>query len=106
MDTTTLAATLLRCGTLDTNYLLDLAERHELSVPELVDEASCRTANNLIEAALRHIAKQFIDSLPSRVRLHASTLDYEVYTNNLDSTLQFDDEHIDAHFQEWLRREP
>ena len=51
----------------------------------------------------RTILGQFLDELPSRVRLNASTLEFTIFTNCMDSHLWFDDERVNAIYEDWRR---
>jgi hypothetical protein len=42
-------------------------------------------------------------SLPSRIRRHASTLEYSIYANCLDSHVWFEDESLEERFQRWRK---
>lgn len=57
--------------------------------------------DDLIYAALNREAQRFLDQIPSRARLHASTLEYNIYTNCIDSFLSFEDERISELYEEW-----
>jgi hypothetical protein len=59
--------------------------------------------NDLIYAALNRVAQRFLGQIPSRARLHASTLDYNIYTNCMDSCLCFEDERIGELYEDWRR---
>lgn len=59
--------------------------------------------NDLIYAALDRVARQFLDEIPSRARLHACTLEYGIFTNCMDSHLWFDDERLNELYEEWRR---
>lgn len=59
--------------------------------------------NTLIYVALERVAGQFLDELPSRVRLNASTLEFTIFTNCMDSHLWFDDERVNAIYEDWRR---
>lgn len=59
--------------------------------------------NALIYAAFERVAARFLDEIPSRARLHASTLDYSIFTNCMDSSLWFDDERIEELYEAWRR---
>ena len=59
--------------------------------------------NDLIYVALDRVARQFLDEIPSRARLHACTLEYSIFTNCMDSHLCFDDERLNELYEEWRR---
>ena len=59
--------------------------------------------NDLIYVALDRVARQFLDEIPSRSRLHASTLEYTIFTNCMDSGLWFDDERLNERYEAWRR---
>ena len=57
--------------------------------------------NGLIYATFEIIAERFLESVDGRI-IKCVTSDYEVFTNYLDSYLQFDDPHLQDHYVEWL----
>jgi hypothetical protein len=59
--------------------------------------------NLLIHAAFERVAARFLAEISSRARLHASTLDYSIFTNCMDSSLWFDDERLQDLYETWRR---
>jgi hypothetical protein len=57
----------------------------------------------LIFCAFERIAAQFIDTVPDEVQLAASTLEYTVFTNYMDSHLWFDDAGLSERYEKWRR---
>lgn len=54
-----------------------------------------------MHATFEIIAERFLESVDGRI-IKCVTSDYEVFTNYLDSYLQFDDPHLQDHYVEWL----
>ena len=54
-------------------------------------------------ATFEIIAERFLDSVGGRIIKYV-TSDYEIFTNYLDSSLQFDDPHLQDRYEEWLAR--
>ena len=85
-----------------------LIDAYEIPADDLLSDVRdfCQGApqiNDLIYAALDRVARQFLDEIPSRARLHASTLEYTVFTNCMDSHVWFEDERLEERFEEWRR---
>ena len=59
--------------------------------------------NGLIYATFELIAERFLESVGGRIIKYV-TSDYEIFTNYLDSYLQFDDPHLQDRYEEWLAR--
>jgi hypothetical protein len=98
---------LLDCGWLDADYLMRLVDANAFD-PRVLMEDICKitsdpTIDDLIYAAFERVARQFLDGLPSKVRLNADTLEYHIFTNCMDSHLWFDDERINALYEDWRR---
>lgn len=66
MKARALATSLLKCGYLDTDYLLDLLDAYKLDPDELVSEVesyrgeTTPTVNDLISVALDSVARSFL----------------------------------------------
>jgi hypothetical protein len=57
----------------------------------------------LIYCAFERIAAQFLDAVPEAVRLAASTLEYTIFTNCMDSNVWFDDAGLNEDYEKWRR---
>jgi hypothetical protein len=97
----------LDCGWLDAEYLMRLVDANSIDPRDLMEDVreftTETTVNDLIYAALERVSRQFLDELPSKVRLNADTLEYHIFTNCMDSHLWFDDERINALYEDWRR---
>lgn len=82
-------------------------DAHDLTVYDVLPEVEfflehqSTDVNGLIYATFEIIAERFLESVGGRIIKYV-TRDYEIFTNYLDSYLQFDDPHLQDRYEEWL----
>lgn len=59
--------------------------------------------NDFIYVALTQVADRFVEELPKRVSRKASCLEYNIFTNSMDSHIWFEDEVINNRFEKWRK---
>jgi hypothetical protein len=57
--------------------------------------------NDFIYVALTQVAERFVAELPKRVSRKASCLEYNIFTNCMDSHIWFEDEAVNNRFEKW-----
>lgn len=81
-------------------------DAHGLTVYDVLPEVEfflehqSTDVNGLIYATFEIIAERFLDSVGGRIIKYV-TSDYEIFTNYLDSSLQFDDPQLQDRYEEW-----
>jgi len=103
---TRLLCDLLECGYLDINFLDDLLEQYNISLDfdDIKSNYWKIDINILIFSALEEVKNQFIESNKDKIEelwFDINDLDYEIYTNYIDSHIWFNDNQIDDLYQEW-----
>jgi len=89
--------------------MIDLMDAHQLTIYDVLPEVEFFLAheavdiNGVIYGTLQTIAERFLESVGDRIIKYV-TSDYEIFTNGLDSYLQFDDPHLHDRFEEWRAR--
>jgi hypothetical protein len=81
-------------------------DAHGLTVYDVLPEVEfflehqSTDVNGLIYATFEIIAERFLESVGGRIIKYV-TSDYEIFTNYLDSSLQFDDPQLQDRYEEW-----
>lgn len=105
---TKLLCDILECWYLDINFLNDLLDTYniELDIDEIRSNFWKIDVNILIYETFEQIKNQFIEENQEKIEelwFDIYELDYQIYTNYMDSHLWFNDNQIDDLFQEWRK---
>lgn len=105
---TKLLCDILECVYLDINFLNDLLDTYniELDIDEIRSNFWKIDVNILIYETFEIIKNQFIEENQEKIEelwFDIYELDYQIYTNYMDSHLWFNDNQIDDLFQEWRK---
>lgn len=105
---TRLLCDLLDCWFLDINFLDELLNSYEieLDIEDIKANFWKIDVNTLIYSAFEEIKNQFIQDNKEEIQelwLDIDELDYQIYTNYMDSHLCFNDENIDNIYQKWRK---
>lgn len=105
---TKLLCNILECWYLDVNFLNDLLDDYQIDLD--FDDIKANfwkiDINILIYSALEEVKNQFIDNNKEQIEelwFDIYSLDYEIYTNYMDSHIWFNDNKIDDNYQEWRK---
>ena len=105
---TRLLCDLLDCWSLDINFLDELLNEYEIDLD--IDDIKANfwkiDINTLIYSSLESIKDMFIEDNKEEIQnlwFDVYELDYQIYTNYIDSHLWFDNQKIDDLFQEWRK---
>ena len=105
---TRLLCDLLDCWSLDINFLDELLNEYEIDLD--IDDIKANfwkiDINTLIYSSLESIKDMFIEDNKEEIQnllFYVYELDYQIYTNYIDSHLWFDNQKIDDLFQEWRK---
>jgi hypothetical protein len=108
MDTHSLIASILRCGTLDANYLIRLMSANELTPDGEFPQAESWNApnhlpdgNSLIYAAYENVAQNFLEHVVKQRASRFTTTEYTIIANYIDSNLWFDDKNLNRWYEAW-----
>ena len=99
---------LLECWSLDINFLDNLLWEYniELDIDDIKSNFWKIDINILIYETFEIIKNQFIDENQEEIEklwFDIYNLDYEIYTNYMDSHLWFNDNQIDDLYQKWRK---
>lgn len=105
---TKLLSDILECWYLDINFLNDLLDTYniELDIDDIKSNFWKIDVNILIYSAFEIIKNQFIEENQEKIEslwFDIYELDYEIFTNYMDSHLWFNDNKIDNLFQDWRK---
>lgn len=105
---TRLLCDLLDCGSLDINFLDDLLDTYNISLD--IEDIKANfwkiDVNILIYESFEQIKNQFLEDNNEEIEklwFNIYELDYQIYTNYMDSHIWFNDEKIDNLYQEWRK---
>ena len=95
-----------KSGWLDTKYLIELIEKYELDIEEIVESIELNfwkefssDINYLIYESLNQIAYKFI-GLNENI-FETESDEFEIYTNYIDSYIWFESEKVQSEFERW-----
>lgn len=104
---------LLNCWYLDVKFLNDLIEKYnlDLDIQNIImnywyTNIQDLNINIFIYESFEQIKNQFINEYQERIEelwYNIHNIEYEIYTNYLDSHLWFNNQEIDNLFQEWKK---
>lgn len=105
---------LLNCWYLDIKFLNDLIEKYnlDLDIQNIIMNywyvnIQDLNVNIFIYESFEQIKNQFLEEnkeeIENKLNLNIYDIEYEIYTNYLDSHLWFNNQEIDNLFQEWRK---
>lgn len=105
---TKLLCDILECWYLDINFLNDLLDTYqiELDIDDIKANFWKIDVNILIYSAFEQVKNQFIEENKEEIEnlwFDIYELDYEIYTNYMDSHLWFNNNKIDDLYQKWRK---
>jgi len=107
MEAIHLCTILLRCGWLDIRYLLNLMDEFDIDPFDVLEDLDGNggkfTVNDFIYYVLFHIAEKFLETVSEKSCRQYSSIEYEIYTNCMDSHLWFVDEKLNRRFDRWKK---
>lgn len=112
MEARHIISALTNCGILDADAFIELAEQYDLDLFDLVDELRDTGIerigiNDLIYVALKTINEYFLNYVVHAKRARRfTTVEYQIFTNCMDSSAWFDDDNLERWFQEWNNTQP
>lgn len=105
---TNILTQILECWYLDVKFLNELLENYkiDLDIEDIKSNFWKIDINTLIYSALEEVKNQFIDENQEKIEklwFDINDLDYEIYTNYIDSHIWFNENQIDDLYEEWRK---
>lgn len=105
---TNILSQILECWHLDIKFLDDLLDDYQINLD--IEDIKLNfwkiDINTLIYSALEEVKNQFIDENQEKLEkswFDIYSIDYEIYTNYMDSHIWFNDDKVDNLYQEWRK---